>query len=234
MAIEFSNTAQQRVTFSSTVGALPQKSIVIWIDLESFGDTTNQASLLSRSHPSLPISWYTAIYTGSERFVLAVDASGLGGVWATNNNAVTTGNHLLVATYDGTSVANDPAFYIDGVSVAVNELQTPSGTVSTEANHDFILGGFYTTKSHDGKILLPATYNRIITPAEVAGIWNSKGKLPRNGLVFCPYMIGAKGLQAFDGATLAAGNTIVDPCSGAVGVPNGDPIGVAESYLSLK
>ncbi|PKO02091.1 MAG: hypothetical protein CVU43_09740 [Chloroflexi bacterium HGW-Chloroflexi-5] len=235
MAIDFTNTASQRVTFSNSVGVLDQKSIFIWVDLDSFGDTSTGAYLLSRSDPSLPISWYTNFFTSTKMFSLSVAAGMGGGVWATNNDTVATGKHLYVATFDSTSIANDPIFYIDGAPVAVNELQAPTVPFSTELNHDFILGGFTTTKSPDARIMKSFVLPFIATADQVKKEWDSRGA---GGLskqaVFCPQLIGAKGLQAFDGTTLTADNLIVDPCSGSNGIPNGSPVGVGETYLSIK
>jgi hypothetical protein len=148
---------------------------------------------------------------------------------------MTTGKHLIVVTYDGGATTNDPIIYIDGVSSAVTESSTPVGTYGAEANIDISLGAYSGgTKSHDGKTFLDLMYNRILTPDEVLDIYNSRGaSYPRNGLVFCPMLYGAKGLSDFSG-TLAAGNTILDKCSGAYGVPTGNPIAVPETFLMIK
>ena len=157
------------------------------------------------------------------------------GRWTAPANSLEVGVVKSVCiTYDRSSAANDPIIYIGGESVLVTEQSEPVGVVVDDAGADLYLGGFEyaTTYTIDGIVYDSRLYNRIITPAEALQYHNARGRDNiRNGLVFCPFLMGAKGLQAFDGATLAAGNTIVDPCSGAVGVPAGNPVGVGETYL---
>ena len=235
MAIEFTNVNSQNVVYSTDPFTdLTTKTIVYWIDLDSFGDTSNGAGLMSKG------AWVFYIATSSERLVYRDYFTGDLGTWATAINTMTTGKHLVAVAYDHSSAANDPVFYIDGASSATTEVNTPTGSFFSDAAYDLTFGGFtdgipITFKSPDGKFLKILVYNRILAATEIADIYNSRGaSYPRNGLVFCPQLIGAAGLQVFDGTTLAACNTIVDKCSGALGVPNGNPIARGETYLSVK
>ena len=89
-----------------------------------------------------------------------------------------------------------------------------------------------TASKFDGIIYDIRIYNRILSAAEVSTIYNMRGKDNIiNGLVFRPMLKGAAGLSTFDGAVLAAGNTIYDPYSNTYGVPNGSPIAVADNKL---
>ncbi|MEW6400816.1 MAG: hypothetical protein AB1649_03395, partial [Chloroflexota bacterium] len=87
----------------------------------------------------------------------------------------------------------------------------------------------------DGRIYSFLVYNRILSAAEIAEAYNSRLWIPnRNGLIFAPVLFGAKDLQTFDGATLAAGNTITDHISGAIGTPAGSPVGWGDTVLNIN
>lgn len=227
MAIEFNNTLGQRIDFGNEpLTDLAQKTIVAGFSLDSFGDGTNPALFISKG------LWYPYLATSSEKIIFMQDfyPSSSGG-WSTPNNSIDVGENLVVVKYDNSLTTNDPVILINNVAQAITEFGTPSGTARSDADWPLAIG-HPNGRSIDGKVRLLLIYNRILTAEESTRIHVSRGRdFPRDGLVFCPFLVGAAGLQAFDGATLAAGNTIVDPCSGAVGVPYGDPVGVGETYL---
>jgi len=49
-------------------------------------------------------------------------------------------NHVAV-TYDNSSTSNDPVAYVNGSSVSVTEINTPSGSASSDAANSLYLGG---------------------------------------------------------------------------------------------
>lgn len=235
MAIDFSNASAQNISFGVTPASnLDQISIVVWMDLDSFGDTSTGAGMFTKGTHSFYVG------TLNERLIYRDYFSGAAGTWATANNTVIAGERLFIVTFDRSSASNDPIFYIDGVASATSETDTPSGSKQDDAAYSLYIGGYTdglpaSTKSPDGKIRDFRIYNRILTPAEALQIYNARGRDNiRSGLVFCPIPFGATGLQAFDGATLAAGNTIIDPCSGTAGVPAGNPVGAGEIFLSVR
>jgi hypothetical protein len=137
----------------------------------------------------------------------------------------------IVVNYDSSSTSNNPTVTVNGVDVSLTEYGTPSGAY-TESSNLWIGSGY---RSIIGDTLSYKRYDRFLTSAEILDMYNSRGaSYPRNGLVFCPVLYGAKGLHVFDGATLTTSNLIVDPCSGATGVPTGSPVAVGETYLSIK
>jgi hypothetical protein len=77
----------------------------------------------------------------SNVLLLQQNFSGGNGIWHTNNNTLVLNawNHVVV-TYDRSSVNNDPVFYINGTSQTVNEWFTPSGSASSNASYDGIIG----------------------------------------------------------------------------------------------
>jgi hypothetical protein len=149
------------------------------------------------------------------------------GQWYTNSYtfAHNTWYHIAV-TYNNTSTANDPILYVNGIAQAITEGHAPTGVVPVETE----------IRIARNKIRVAGLmeFNRILSAAEVLAIYEGRGcDNIYNGLVFAPLMYGAAGLQAFDGATLAAGNKVVDPFSGATGTPSGSPVGAAETYLCV-
>jgi hypothetical protein len=160
-----------------------------------------------------------------------------GGHWGITAPATDSLKHYAV-TYDSNSTSNNPLIYVDGVSQTVTETQTPSGAYFTPpASYNFLLGNYYEVtgipfNGFENDFLI---YNRILSATEIAEAYNSRLAIPnRNGLVFAPHLSGAAGLTTFDGSTLAAGNTIADQVSGALGVPAGSPVGRADTYLTYQ
>jgi hypothetical protein len=228
MAIDFTNAAGQNITFTNTVGALSVKSIAFWINLDSFGDTAVQGSMITRSDST---KWEVRIATGTERIIFVNGFSTTAGSWATPNNSLTTGLHHITVIYDAGNVANNPTIYIDGVSQSLTELTTPVGTFTSDANIELVIGGYGSTKSLDGRVHKLIVYSDALSLAEVLSIVNSRGKVyPRDSIAFMPNLRGAAGLSTFSGA-LAAGNTIYDPFSNTYGVPAGSPVAVADNVL---
>jgi len=240
MAISF-DTAGDRVEFDTdAIYNLTQKTIVGTINangLDSFENTAVAGFIISFFNSS----GYgvgvedNAVYGNVNALYFFQTTTVQTGAWTSPQNSIAAGGEIAFAiSYDKGSTSNDPIFYINGAPVATTEISAPTGSFTETNTANAIIGtindgGYYT---FDGIIRDIRIYNRILTAAEIAQIYSARGRDNiRNGLVFCPFLNGAAGLQVFDGATLAAGNTIVDPCSGAVGVPAGNPVGVGETYL---
>lgn len=228
MAIDFTGAQNQCVDFGDVVTDLTTKSLSHWIHIDAV-DGTNVGNVFDKRTTA---GWYSLISTTSSAGYFNNFPAG-SGYWRTPDNSTIAGNtYHIVITYDNTSDANDPVIYINGVAQILTKVQTPSGAVSSDAGVPLCLGGNNSTYSANGQVSDARIYNRILTAAEVLQIYNARGRDNiRNGLVFCPFLKGAKGLQAFGGTTLDTVNTINDPCSGAIGVPAGNPVGVGETYL---
>jgi len=239
MAIDFeASTGDQNISFGEVTAleGLGTRSICSWFKIESntsFGHLFNINTAIS---DDLTDGGYNILLpSGKIRFVPMW--TGGAAAWDSDAALSTATEYLVCITYDSSSTANNPIFYVNGSSVTLTEIAAPSGTLIDKSTTTPItkFGNGVTGDSNtrfDGIIRDIRVYNRILTAAEAAQMYSARGRDNiRNGLVFCPFLKGAAGLQAFDGATLAAGNTIVDPCSGAVGVPAGSPVGVGETYL---
>lgn len=100
------------------------------------------------------------------------------GVWNSDRDIVPLGawSHVCV-TYNDSSVANDPVFYLNGAQIGVIETDTPVGTASSTAGGDYYIGaldnGGTGDEFFDGKIDEVRLYNRILTAAEIKALYNS-------------------------------------------------------------
>lgn len=175
-----------------------------------------------------------APYTKVIAFFTYNNTGALNGVWRTNTNAFSYATPFdLAVTYDATSTANAPVIYINGSPVTVN-VDTAPLSVNAMTNFKEIYmatagagGRFY------GTIISSLVYNRILAASEIAEAHNSRLAVPTyRGLVFAPLLIGATGLQTFDGSALTTSNKIVDQISSALGTPGGSPVGQADQYLT--
>jgi RNA polymerase sigma-70 factor (ECF subfamily) len=94
------------------------------------------------------------------------------GVWAAPDNSTTLGAWQHVAlTYDNSSVANVPTFYLNGVRVATVVGTQPSGSVSPDAASALVLGNAdIPVRSFDGAIDDVRIYNRILDASEIQAL----------------------------------------------------------------
>jgi len=104
-----------------------------------------------------------------------------GGWEAQGAITLNTWQHVVVV-YDNTDTANDPLMYINGVLQTVTQDSsggTPSGTASSDAGQDLIMGNFVssgadsTQRTFDGSIDEVGIYNRMLTPAEIDALFNT-------------------------------------------------------------
>lgn len=231
MAIDFNVNSYITFAQSDAINALTKFTFCQWY-------TPDAVNVQERTFFS-SVEFGGFIFSHSEGGVsgnlrLSAYFAGSSGVWLTTDNLMSPNNkYLLCVSYDTASLANNPIFYVNGIAAAITETSTPSGEFGNGTGA-FVLG-YSSGYSIDGISSGVRIYNRILTPDEVMQIYSARGADNiKNGLVFCPVLYGAKGLQVFDGATLTTSNLIIDPCSGATGVPTGSPVAVGETYLIVK
>jgi hypothetical protein len=97
--------------------------------------------------------------------------SGTAGTWSTAVAVPLGTKSILSIAYNADSVANDPVMYINGVSVAVTEEQTPVGTRATDASDNFFIGNNSAgSRTFDGEIGEVILGNFAPTAAEVKSL----------------------------------------------------------------
>jgi len=233
MAIEFTGAVGQRIDYGSSanVYGLSQKSISFWAYLDSVTKVAPPWFVggLIDDAPTGDEAWVITIgdsNNGAITFTESFDDTA--GVWDTAVDvlSVSTVYHIVI-TYDNSDVANNPIVYVSKVSKSLTEAVTPVGNAYTGTNGQLRIGANGDSlKPIDGWEQDFRIYDRILTQAEINELHDSRcQRVVTDGLVFWSRLDGAAGLSAFDGVTLAAGNTLLDEISGAVGVPSGSPVG---------
>jgi hypothetical protein len=78
---------------------------------------------------------------GSAKISFNQGFSTTGGKWTSATTVITLGQWVHVAViYDSDSTANNPSVLVDGLSVSMTEITTPSGTRTTDAGSDLEIG----------------------------------------------------------------------------------------------
>ena len=142
--------------------------------------------------------------------------------------------HCII-TYD-LSALSPAIIYIDGASVAVDTISTPSGNFTPPAVSNFVIGSNFSPAgiypgTFNGLIKDMRIYNRILTATEVTAIYN--GGTPSatagttQGMIFQGPCVRTGELTRYVGATLTADLPVLDNVNGYVGTINGSPTGAA-------
>src|SRR5690606_8328647 len=129
-----------------------------------------------------------------------------------------------IATYDGSSPANDPTVYENGAPVSLTRVQTPAGSYGNEGNPNAIgIGNVPTFRNRtwDGQHAEFGLWNRVLTPGEAALVYLRGPLAVPDGLVCYvplygtqspePNYISPENPGTVIGATGAAHPTIVLP-----------------------
>lgn len=88
-----------------------------------------------------------------------------GSLWTNNTD------HVFGITYDGSSVSNDPVFYVDGAVSAYAEQAPPSGTlVAAGTVVGFAGRPDVTTRQLEGRMALALVWDRVLSENEVREI----------------------------------------------------------------
>ena len=121
-----------------------------WVYLDSYG-SLSAGRVFEKSNRL----WFTDGFDTSRHCLSFVQHfSGTHGQWLTPTGSLSTSEWYYVALiYDGSSSANDPIVYINGVSQTLNEMNTPSGTCLSDASSNLTLGDRISGgRSFDGKM----------------------------------------------------------------------------------
>ena len=220
MAITFSSS--DYVRFTSPTNALGHSSKTY--AFLSIGDAANPFFKYDNTGDEIRVS----LGGGGNRVIeFRANFSTNDGIWTAST---TDASGIWAISYNGSSTANDPVIYCNGVSLTVTEGSTPSGTYQSPATRIDIgftgsIGGT-SVSVQDVRI-----YNVIKTAAQVAAIANedifTDQNIDESGLVFHVPFTMCKGLtySTYAGSTLAAANEFIDRVNGYIGVPSGSPAG---------
>lgn len=234
MAVLFDGSTTHNILYSSppvTALGLTQSTLIFTVNRS----TPVDYSILFQAEPTagtdelffINMDYSTGYDAGKISYLARW--SGGNADWYSTNDVLSTGEQEIAITYDASSAANNPIFYVNGVSVAVTSTGARSGSYVTGTNCDIRIGSS----------VIPSTictirrilrYNRILSASEILEAYNSKLAVPSwRGLVFAPPLWAVK-----DGQALGASDVVRDLISGASGVPTGSPIGRGDNVLTIE
>lgn len=154
----------------------------------------------------------------NDRLAFGIAFSGTDGSWVTDDNSVLLDTWYHVGmTYDRTSNANDPIFYINGVAVTTTETSTPTGSADNATVDTIIaaLGSSASTNEFTGLIAYVQLATVIWTPEEMYQSAFYPGTITRSLIVYQ--------LRAGEQIDLS-GNGYNGTLSGTTASVNGPPV----------
>ncbi len=159
-----------RVGRTASIDNIDRITVSTWIYPKTSGG--NVGTVVRKGVNDTTLSWRLAFHSGLSRALMFSHSfSGANGYWNTGQLAMNEWYHVAV-TYDRTSPANDPIFYINGVATTTTEYGTPSGTPDSDASYDLTIGAKEDGDAlFDGAIDDVRIYNRILTPTEIATLY---------------------------------------------------------------
>jgi hypothetical protein len=220
------NSAQNGVDFgrSSTFDDLDQKTLSGWI--YNLGIPANFPPFSKYDGVN---GWYF-FGAGSGSMLYNHHFTPTDGQWETDGMVLSgsAGHWKHVAlTYDRTSDANVPSFYVDGLLVVSHASGNPVGTSDTDADANLVLGnfnypGFQFIYRHNGYLKDMRIYNRILSPSEIALIAanpNNYLTVP-DGLVFQAPTVKTEDYGNLTGSVLYPNNLLIDNVYSIRGTPH--------------
>ena len=94
--------------------------------------------------------------------------------WTTTSRDLTYNEWIHIAvSYDNGSTSNNPTMYINGVSVDVTTVTTPSGTYESNASDDLYIGGEAGAFTTDGFISQVGLWRGELTQAQIQSVMES-------------------------------------------------------------
>ena len=126
-------------------------SFSVWIKPDSEGETAGR--ILDKQSGT---GWQTDVddELGADMdLILAQTFTGVDGVWQTTSREIQdTAWNLLHITYNSGATTNDPIFYVDGVSVAITEVSTPTLVRDSDAAQDICFFNLHSAAGTCGNI----------------------------------------------------------------------------------
>jgi hypothetical protein len=158
-----------------SIDNLSSYSIALWINPDSFA--LNNRTICPKGNFSTTGGWsfYTGLDAGSTSILRSYQGfSTTGGWWATTDKVISTGAwQHVVMTYNKLATTNDPVFYVNGISKAVTEGQTPVGSAVDDSDEPLYIGQDWAGSANsffDGKIEDFRLFNRILSQSEITAL----------------------------------------------------------------
>jgi len=145
-----------------------------WINVNSVGEGANGMPVVKRGSDS---GWYIATIGASGntcQFGLVVRWDNWA-FWRTTSTDIIFNEWIHIAvSYDNSSTSNNPTIYINGVSVAVTEVTSPSGTYESDASDNLNIGGEAGSFTTDGAISSIALHQTVLDAQTISQMAKSR------------------------------------------------------------
>ncbi|HET9529925.1 MAG TPA: LamG-like jellyroll fold domain-containing protein, partial [Blastocatellia bacterium] len=188
-----------------TLSPPAQISVSAWINPASLGENNSGHIFAVRDDTDNNPNLQLRLLSGNKiRLLVVFDNAGAltSGQWDTPSNSVAlnTLQHIAVI-YDGSSAANDPIIYINGVQQPLVRGSSPVGVMRTDAAPWRIGNNPATSATFKGIIDEMRIYDRLLLASEVAALYNN-GQIipgqPETGLIAAWHFDEGTGTVAFD------------------------------------
>jgi hypothetical protein len=154
------------------------------------------------------------------------------GQWRSATTVINTGEWChVVVRYDHSHVNNNPFMWINGVLQTVVEVNTPAGTLTSEAGTHIVIGNVKTatidyTWGFDGKIFDARIYDRPLITADAVELYNGGTPDPSkvtSGLVFQAFAVRTSDAADYIDVELNNTDRVIENMYKAVGHVIGTP-----------
>jgi len=154
------------VSGMTAVGTLSQMTTAGWLYIRSSGGGTGGRVLVRNG---LAFQCFGT----PDRLGYAQQTNGTNGLWTIDTSALLNRWIHVALTYDNSSLANVPVFYVNGVAVTVTTVATPTGTLASSANTPIVIGNTTSTgnRAFDGYLDNLALYGRLLSAAEILSLY---------------------------------------------------------------
>jgi hypothetical protein len=110
------------------------------------------------------------IVNGGSQVAFGASRSTSGGQWFGDCLLLGAGWRHVAVTYDGTSTANDPVMYVDGIPTTVTENSSPSGSLRSNSGTTYLGDRPSLGRPFEGLLDDVRIYNRVLSPSEVQAL----------------------------------------------------------------
>lgn len=151
-------------------------TISMWARHEFISYNLQEATIISKMASCISETSGWRLYNagfGNVQYAFTRSFSSVKGKWIINTSLNKDAWHHIVVTYDKSSSANDPKFYVNGVEIAITEYSTPSGTPTTDASQTLTIGNcsVHSKGRFDGSLDDVRIYNRALSAKEVEALY---------------------------------------------------------------
>jgi len=181
MALEFSNGGEAVRCGTATDLDGFFGTAMWWMDMNTLGGNS-EGRVLSRVDSNEVGGAWTLAMNASSRLVVYSEYTVGNGIWVSPVNSLQVGNWYHVAVvWDRENAGSDvPLVYIDGASVTVSALLSPSGTVLSDAGKELIIGDRFDDLAggnvgFDGRIADMRMYTDLMPADRIASIYAAQG-----------------------------------------------------------